>query len=62
MIVALAFVPIQQLDGAFSALNEALPGNHRDNLMIILNWFEDYYLGREHRVRRRRPLFPPAIW
>jgi len=60
MIVALAFVPIDNLDDAFDALSNQLA----NELTPILNWLEDNYIGRPGRNnRRRRPaLFPPEIW
>lgn len=59
MIVALSFVPIDDLDTALEALSVDLT----DDLTPILNWFEDSYVGRLNRNRtRRRPLFPPQTW
>jgi len=60
MIVALAFVPIDNLDDAFDALSNQLA----NELTPILNWLEDKYMGRPgHNNCRRRPaLFPPEIW
>lgn len=60
MVTALAFVPIHDLDDAFYALSDELP----DELEPILNWFEDYYLGRRvgRQRRRRDPQFPPQLW
>ena len=57
MIIALAFVPIDNLDVAFDALTEELP----DELQPILNWLEDNYLGRlfGRNRRRRAPIFSP---
>jgi len=56
MIIALAFVPTDNLDDAFDALSNELPP--------ILNWLEDIYIVRPGRNNRRnRPaLFPPEIW
>jgi len=60
MIVALAFVPIDNLDDAFDALSNVLP----NELTPTLNWLEDNYIGRPGRNNRRsRPaLFPLEIW
>ena len=60
MIVALAFVPTDNLGDAFDALSNVLP----NELTPILNWLEDNYIGRPGRNNRRsRPaLFPLEIW
>ena len=60
MIIALAFVPIGNLDVAFDALTEELP----QELQPMLNWLEDNYLGRPfgRNRRRRAPMFPPQLW
>jgi len=42
MIVGLAFVPIDNLDDTFDALSNQLA----NELMPILNWLEDMYIGR----------------
>lgn len=62
MIVALAFVPIPNLDDAFEALNSNLPGEYQEQLQFVMDWFEDFYLGRMGRRQRRRARFPPEIW
>ena len=59
MIVALSFVPIEDLDVALEALENEI----MEDLTPILNWFEDVYRGRQNRNRtRRRALFPPHMW
>lgn len=60
MITALAFVPINDLDVAFDRLAGHLPVE----LQPLLQWFEDFYLGRMNRngINRRPPMFPPAMW
>ena len=60
MIVALAFVPTDNLDDAFDALSNQLA----NELTPILNWLEDNCIGRRGRNNRRSrpPLFPPEIW
>jgi len=57
MIVALAFVPIDNSDDAFDALSNQLA----NEFTPVLNWLEDNYIGRPGRNNRRsRPApFPP---
>ncbi|KAK0063235.1 hypothetical protein Bpfe_007431 [Biomphalaria pfeifferi] len=50
MIVALAFVPIEDLDMAVETLANELP----IHLTPTINWFEDTYIGRLNRSRTRR--------
>jgi len=60
MTVALAVVPIDNLDDAFDALSNQLA----NDLTSILNRLEDNHIGRPGRnTRRNRPApFPPEIW
>lgn len=59
MIPALSFVPIEELENALEVLSENLP----NQLTPILDYFEDYYVGRIQRNnRRRRPTFKPEMW
>jgi hypothetical protein len=59
MIVALSFVPIEDLDVALEALGNEI----MEDLTPIINWFEDVYVGRQnHNRTRRRALFPPHMW
>lgn len=60
MVVALTFIPINDIDLAIELLSEYLP----DELQPLLDWFEDNYVGRINRNGRGRrlPLFPPSIW
>ncbi|KAB0797083.1 hypothetical protein PPYR_08077 [Photinus pyralis] len=56
-IVALAFVPIDNLDDAFEELSESTPVE----LEPILHWFA--YIGRPNRRgNRRESTFPPELW
>ena len=59
MILALSFVPIADLDSHVDALAHYL----REELVPLLNWFEDNYIGRPKRrgSGRRAPLFATYI-
>lgn len=43
MIISLAFVPIEDLDVATDLLADDLP----DDIVLLLEWFEEYYIGRK---------------
>lgn len=60
MIPALAFVPLSDIDEAIDFLAAQLP----PELIEVLDWFEDYYVGRvNRRGNGRRPsMFPPEMW
>ena len=59
MIVALAFLPPNLLEDALEELTNETP----EALMPILNWFEDFYIGRLNRRGIRQPaMFPWKIW
>lgn len=59
MIVALSFVPIDELDAAFDALADHIT----EDLTPIINWFSEFYIGKRDRNRtRRRAMFPPDTW
>lgn len=62
MIVALAFVPIPDLNDAFVSLVGSFPEELETELLSVADWFEDNYLGRERKGHRRSPLFPSSIW
>jgi len=59
-IIALAFVPISDLDDALDIVLESLP----EELIDLLDWFEDFYIGRKNRsCEGRRPTrFSLAMW
>lgn len=58
MLIALSFVPPEDVGGAFDELNESRP----DNLENLYNYWEDTYVGRLRRNRRASPLFPIIMW
>ena len=60
MIIAIAFVPLNEIDEYLDAVATELPQELGD----LLNWFEDTYVGRRNRREngRRTPLFLPEIW
>ena len=60
MVMALSFVPNDDIDRHVDALATALP----EKLVPLLNWFEDNYIGRPHRrgTGRRQPLCPTQMW
>ncbi len=74
MIPAMAFVPENDLDAAFTALTNFLP----PEFAPLLQWLENSYLGRpvgpavgpvgpnnqpqQQQQRRRAPLFPVSMW
>ena len=60
MIVAIAFVPVQHIEEAINQLGDNLPGE----LLPVLDYFEDTYLGRVNRRGdgRRSPTFEPSMW
>ena len=60
MVMALSFVPNDDIDRHVDALATTLP----EELVPLLNWFEDNYIGHPHRrgTGRRQPLFPTQMW
>ena len=60
MVTALSFVPNDDIDRYVDALAMVLPGE----LVPLLNWLEDIYIGRPYRrgTGRRQPLFPTEMW
>ncbi|KAH7715398.1 hypothetical protein AAVH_17232 [Aphelenchoides avenae] len=59
MIVALAFVPLADVELAFETLEGELP----DELQPVLAYFETYYIIRRRNDNiRRQPLFEKSLW
>ena len=60
MIIVLAFVPPDHITAAIMELADDLP----QELLELLDWLEDNYVGRMNRRGngRRSPLFPLHIW
>lgn len=56
MILSLVFVPLRHIHTYIDVLSADLP----DELRVLLNWFEDNYIGRlyRHGTSRRPSLFP----
>ena len=57
MIMALAFVPLADLDAAFDDLFTEIRNNYNNDMDEVLNYFEDTYIGRLRRGRRDNPMF-----
>ena len=49
MIMALAFVPLADLDTAFEDLFTEIRSNFNNDFDVVLNYFEDTYIGRLRR-------------
>jgi len=58
MILALAFVKIDDIYNSVNLLHDELP----EEIFPLLEWFEENYIGTVVRNRRRIPLSPPIIW
>ena len=59
MVTSQAFVPPDHVEDSIEILADTLP----DDLKPLLDWFEDYYVGRpDRRGRRRPPRFPVQMW
>ena len=59
---ALAFLQPDAVEGAFEDLEEYVGDRHPD-LVPLYQYFEDTYIGRPNRLRRRAPaLFPIEFW
>ncbi|XP_068208558.1 uncharacterized protein [Palaemon carinicauda] len=59
MLVALAFVPPNEIVNVFELLQDVVP----DELHDLVLYFEDTWIGRPcRRGRRRNAMFPPSVW
>jgi hypothetical protein len=58
MLIALSFVPPEDVGSAFDELNDSRP----DNLQNVYDYWEDNYVGLLRRNRRANPLFPITMW
>ncbi|XP_068237065.1 uncharacterized protein [Palaemon carinicauda] len=59
MLVALAFVPPNEIVNVFELLQDVVP----DELDDLVLYFEDTWIGRPcRRGRRRNAMFPPSVW
>ena len=58
ILIALSFVPPEDVGSAFDELNDSSP----DNLQNVYDYWEDNYVGRLRRNRRANPLFPITMW
>lgn len=63
MIMALAFVPIVDLETAFDDLFNEIRNQFNNDMDEVLNYFEDTYMGRPRRNGRRdNPMFAQETW
>ncbi|KAL3867176.1 hypothetical protein ACJMK2_044398 [Sinanodonta woodiana] len=58
MLLALSFIPVIDVCTAFEHLVEASPAE----IMPLVDYWEDTYIGRRRRNRRGYPHFPLADW
>lgn len=62
MIMALAFIPLPDLDTAFDDLFNEIRNNFNNDMDDVLNYFEDTYMGRPRRNGRDPPMFAHEMW
>ena len=61
--MALAFVPLADIDTAFDDLFTEIRNNFDNDMDEIFDYFEDTYIGRIRRNGRRdNPMFPKEMW
>ena len=58
MLVALAFIPVDDAVEVFEKLQDEIP----EDLDDLVAYFEDTYIGRPFHRRRRDPPFKPELW
>ena len=59
---ALAFLPIEDVIPIYEEYVNSLCDELIDDLSDFLLYFEKTWVGIKHHVRRRRPLYPIALW
>ena len=64
MIAAVAFAPEVNIPQAFYDVKAEIRNNYNNNgIDVVLDYFEDTYLGRQRRGRpRANPMFPLNVW
>ena len=58
MLLALSFVPVEDVINAFDQLTDECPGE----LQPLVDFWEDNYIGRKRRTRRGNPRFAVSVW
>ena len=58
MVLAVAFVKIVDIDKSINLLYDKLP----EEIIPLLEWFEEIYVGPFIRNRRRSPRYSPVLW
>lgn len=62
-LTALAFVPTNKVINYFEKLvDSAYFVEHKNNLSTLIDYFEDIWIGRSTRNRRRLPTFEISMW
>ena len=60
--MALAFIPLPDLERAFGDLFNEIRNNFNNDMDDVLNYFEDTYIGRVRRNGRDNPMFAQELW
>ena len=58
MLLAVSFVPLEDVAKAFDELSEMCP----NALIPVLDYWEDNFIGRRRRNRRAQPRFAATVW
>nr|XP_033788082.1 uncharacterized protein LOC117354520 isoform X1 [Geotrypetes seraphini] len=58
MLLALSFVPPENVGDCFEELDDKRP----DELQPVYDYWEDHYIGRRRRNYRSPPTFPISLW